>query len=194
MVTFNCVGYSGVKIKDRCYMELTDIYKKYSHMTDKGTSHSYLSFYKITLPPFIKKKAVLLELGVWSGGSLLLWEEYLVDATIHGIDISEKPKAIEGHPSIVYHRVNCTDEAAINNEFKGMCFDVIIDDASHQLKDQLASFDIFYPMLKEGGIYVIEDVLHGNIEYFKAWNKNVKVYDFVAIKKQIDDVLVVITK
>ena len=37
-------------------------------------------------------------------------------------------------------------------------FDVIIDDGSHKPSDQIKSFEILWPMLSDGGLYIIEDV------------------------------------
>jgi cephalosporin hydroxylase len=37
-------------------------------------------------------------------------------------------------------------------------FDVIIDDASHALENQLANLSVYLPRLKSGGFYIIEDV------------------------------------
>ena len=175
-------------------MSFKEVYAKYSKMTDKGTTHSYLDFYEVTLSSFVNKGAVLLELGVQSGGSLLLWEEYLKNATVHGIDKAKKPKSIEGHSSIVFHCMDCTDKKAVEKEFTGIGFDVVIDDASHYLPSQLASFEIFYPMLRDGGIYVIEDVVPGNVERFKKLRDDVVIHDFTAVRKQFDDILVVISK
>lgn len=175
-------------------MNFHEVYKKYSKMTDKGTTHSYLGFYEEVLPRFVNKKAVLLELGVQSGGSLLLWEEYLVNATVHGIDVAGQPKSIEGHSSIVYHRMNCTDKVAVRKEFEGIGLDIVIDDASHRLDEQLASFELFYPMIREGGIYVIEDVVAGSIERFRKFKYPVIVYDLRKVRKQNDDILVLFHK
>ncbi len=41
-------------------------------------------------------------------------------------------------------------------------FDIIIDDGSHADSDQWKSLGNFFPYLKEGGIYVIEDINPGS--------------------------------
>ena len=43
----------------------------------------------------------------------------------------------------------------INKEIK---FDIIIEDASHMLKDQILSLFMFFKILKPGGIFVIEEI------------------------------------
>jgi len=36
-------------------------------------------------------------------------------------------------------------------------FDIIIDDGSHRVEHQLASFDFLFPTMSDHGIYVVED-------------------------------------
>ena len=36
-------------------------------------------------------------------------------------------------------------------------FDIIIDDGSHNIRDQIITMNIFFEKLKAGGLYVIED-------------------------------------
>jgi hypothetical protein len=36
--------------------------------------------------------------------------------------------------------------------------DIVLDDGSHVAKDVRASLDVLYPLLAEGGIYLIEDL------------------------------------
>ena len=43
--------------------------------------------------------------------------------------------------------------------------DVIIDDGSHQTKDQLLTFQLLFPLLKDFGYYFVEDVYPA---YFNA--------------------------
>ncbi len=53
---------------------------------------SYLQEYERILEGLRDKEARILELGVSSGASLLLWRDYLPNATIVGIDIEEIPE------------------------------------------------------------------------------------------------------
>jgi hypothetical protein len=54
--------------------------------TDKNTSHSYLSTYEQLL---LKKKNTaknILEIGIQNGGSIKLWHDYFLNASIFGLD------------------------------------------------------------------------------------------------------------
>ena len=44
----------------------------------------------------------------------------------------------------------------------GIMLNVIIDDGSHVASDQLITLSNFYPMLKPGGIYIIEDIVENS--------------------------------
>ncbi|HEV2173356.1 MAG TPA: hypothetical protein VGR71_07305, partial [Nitrospira sp.] len=47
----------------------------------------YLEHYDPILEPWVHKEIKLLEIGVFRGGSLLLWRDYFPLGTIVGIDI-----------------------------------------------------------------------------------------------------------
>ena len=36
--------------------------------------------------------------------------------------------------------------------------DIVIDDGGHQMEQQITSFEVLFPQLAEGGVYVIEDL------------------------------------
>ncbi len=61
--------------------------KKYN--TDKITNR-YLDWYDPMLEHFVPKEIKLVELGIYEGGSLLLWRDYFPKATVVGIDINVK--------------------------------------------------------------------------------------------------------
>ena len=44
--------------------------------------------------------------------------------------------------------------------FGGVPLDLVIDDASHQLVPTAASFEVLFPLLRPGGLFVIEDWSH----------------------------------
>ena len=54
--------------------------------------------------------------------------------------------------------LNNSDRASIEKNLinKEIKFDIIIEDASHMLKDQILSLFMFFKILKPGGIFVIE--------------------------------------
>jgi len=127
--------------------------------TDKITAH-YFERYDPILEPWLKKKIVLLELGVYKGGSLLLWKDYFPLGTIVGVDIN-LPKDFETTERIHLYEGSQSDTAFLSrvaNEIAPDGFDIIIDDASHIGEYAKRSFwHLFDNHLKPQGLYVIED-------------------------------------
>jgi hypothetical protein len=136
--------------------------------SDKITNR-YLERYDQILEPLIEKKIVLLELGVLTGGSLLLWRDYFPLGTIVGIDIN-LPKSFQS-----IDRIHVFEGSQANPQFLSHVanvtapdgFDVIIDDASHIGElTKTAFWHLFDNHLKPGGLYVIEDWGTG---YYDDW-------------------------
>ncbi len=119
----------------------------------------------------------ILELGIADGGSLPYIFEICDADFIAGVDIlPEDPKirsaynrsSMEGKFSLNFE-TDQTDRAALNkivaDNFSGG-LDMIIDDASHFLGNTRASFEILFPHLRPGGLYVIEDYTWSHNEAF----------------------------
>jgi len=122
--------------------------------TDKGAFHDYGPNYEEFLVPGSVRR--LLEIGVWTGCSLLAWHEWLPSkARIWGVDPLPQPEAIHGVPRIHYRQGSIMDPALIATLPKE--FDVIIDDGSHLSWEILGALDLLWPRLTPGGWYVVED-------------------------------------
>lgn len=103
--------------------------------------------------------------GYAPGGSLRAWRDYFPYASLHGADIQLDTQFVEER--ITTHICNSgkKDEVdALMSKFpEGYQFDIILDDGDHDGNIQLATLGHFYPHLKEGGIYIIEDIFPGCI-------------------------------
>jgi hypothetical protein len=100
-----------------------------------------------------------LEIGVSHGGSLEVWRRYFgPDAIIVGIDIDERCAAFDGEAARV--RIGSQDDPAflraVVEEMGGV--DIVLDDGSHVARHQRASFEVLFPLLEVGGLYVVEDL------------------------------------
>jgi len=120
------------------------------HGTDKATHHLYCDFYEKELEGLNLKR--ILEIGVKDGASLRMWKEFYPNAEVIGLDITD-PLTILGCITL---KIDATDVYSLGDLGK---FDLIIDDGSHNTKDQQISFQyLFNHGLNHGGIYIIEDV------------------------------------
>jgi SAM-dependent methyltransferase len=125
---------------------------------------SYLLEYERILADLRDRDARILELGVSSGASLLMWKDYLPNGIIVGLDIDAMPGKIAGQERIHFIRASQDDTAALDQAatIAGGPFDLIIDDASHVGYLTKRSFMYLFPrLLKPGGTYAIEDYCTG---------------------------------
>jgi hypothetical protein len=127
--------------------------------TDK-IQNKYLEYYDPIFAPWVDQEIRLLEIGVYKGGSLLLWKDYFPMGLITGIDIQlpanftpgVRVQVFEGSQSDVIFLSEVANKVAPDG------FDIIIDDASHIGEiTRIAFWHLFDNHLKPGGYYVIED-------------------------------------
>jgi glycosyltransferase involved in cell wall biosynthesis len=103
----------------------------------------------------------ILEIGIQNGGSLEIWSKYFHKAEkIIGCDIDIRCanlKFDDDRISVVVGDAN-TDECKKNITSLAPMFDIILDDGSHKSRDVICSFGRYFSVLRENGIYVIEDL------------------------------------
>ena len=110
----------------------------------------------------------ILEIGVSGGGSLWMWKKYFPNSIVHGIDNNSHVygpskgncKQWEDVSQNVFVHIGSQDDTnfltKINKEHGP--FDIIIDDGSHIMEHQKTSLFHLWPLLKDKGVYVIEDL------------------------------------
>ena len=136
-----------------------DLCRKYD--CDKESSHRYGDAYDILLWPFEQLHPLkILEIGIYKGAGLRALKEYFPQAKIWAIDID--PAAVACAPEgVTAIRGDQSDTAMLQHlcQVTQPCgFDIIIDDGSHMIAHQKASFAALWPYILVGGIYVIEDL------------------------------------
>ena len=149
--------------KKECKSELTIICKKYENFTDKGPTgpyyikHNYTEIYGDLFRYYRNRKNNVLEIGIRQGGSLKMWSEYFTNSNIYGIDINLKPIQTNLEKCNIFEG-DAYNENTINKFFKNIQFDIIIDDGSHVVKDQIKCLNLYSKLLTDDGILVIEDI------------------------------------
>ena len=169
--------------------------------TDKTTVHSYGDLYDEVFKPFQFKAQNVLELGVLSGSSILAMADYFVNARIYGADIrlDRLCKPVGANPRISVVQGDCTHPSILRH-FESTKFDIILDDASHHLRDQCLSLRLFAPHLQDDGIYIIEDVekpeFRGPLEHSanEGGLRLVEWHDRRHIKDRYDDIVAIFKK
>jgi hypothetical protein len=118
--------------------------------------HTYAFVYERLFPDRAAVSAVF-EIGVAGGGSIRAWHEIFYNAIVVGLDAGPAPEGLAG-PRIEIHRGDQRNRAAVMECVRGREFDLVIDDASHILADQLLCLFWLWPHLMSGGYYVIEEL------------------------------------
>jgi predicted O-methyltransferase YrrM len=112
------------------------------------------AIYEVCAP--IEPKRIL-ELGTASGASAVLWRELFQADKLVTIDRAKEPLELPGIRT--YRGLDQADADALREivrvEFDSL--DLVIDDASHFYEPTRASFDVLFPLLRPGGLYVLED-------------------------------------
>lgn len=139
-------------------MTLEALAAKYG--TDK-LEHGYIPFYEQHLP---KEPKRILEIGVKSGASIKMWAEYFPNTEIFGLDLFSEGNIQQVYDDIVrgdyelMKRVHFLHGNQIDYKIlehaRSFDFDVIIDDGSHNSRDQMMTFFGLF----NGKHYFIEDL------------------------------------
>ena len=144
--------------------------------------HCYIEcVYENLFKKYKEKQGHLLEVGIDTGTSLLLWYLYFSKMKIHGIDIEDKRY---GSPKeITVEQFDTTDlspslKKYVENNLKK--FNIIIDDGDHRWRSQLQTAINLFPILKDDGVYLIEDIEHpAELEHalVNELNPHIKIHD-----------------
>lgn len=132
--------------------------------------HHYLPLYERYFGPWRRpasRPLRFLEIGVFEGGSLAMWRRYFgPDAVIFGIDINPDCKVFDGQAGSV--RIGSQADPdflrSVVREMGGV--DVVLDDGSHVMAHVKAALQVLFPLLSEGGTYMIEDL---HTAYWKSY-------------------------
>lgn len=125
--------------------------------TDKcSLDHNYLAKYAFFLERFRHKPMRLLELGVFYGSSLRMWQEYFPLAEIFGVDIMENcAQYADTRIHVLQADLSAAEEVRALRDVQPQ---IIIDDASHIVSHQLLALFTLFEALPSGGLYILEDL------------------------------------
>ena len=153
-------------------ISLQMIGKKYltdkSSVTHSFNGKSFLDVYESYFKDMRDEKIKLLEIGILNGNSLRTWRDYFLNGTIVGLDIDPNTMVFEDR--IYTYQGSQSDEnmtKLLKENYQS--FDIILDDGSHINDLTLKSFELYFPLLKSGGYYVIEDTHCTYESAHKSW-------------------------
>ncbi len=112
----------------------------------------------------------IVDLGIFKGGSVALYQEMFSPQRMVGIDLS--PDRAEHLDRFIarysldddvrlYYQTSQDDQERLSwivrENFEDQPLDLVVDDCSHMYEMTKSSLNILLPRLREGGLYVIED-------------------------------------
>ncbi len=126
----------------------------------------------------------MMEIGIHRGGSAALFAELLNPRRLAAIDINPSAPMLDrwiedqgrGEQVRAFYEVDQADASRlrqIHADFIGEPLDLVDDDASHELGRTRATFNALFPLMREGGAYIIED-----------WPWHEQTRDFPAVRPE----------
>lgn len=158
--------------------DLADLFNK--HGSDKDRN-GYSHLYSILFDKIKNDKLNILEIGIGTmipnvpssmkgymsdsykpGASHRAWNDYFPNSRIIGMDIQQDTQFQEDR--IETYLCDSTNLKSVNEIMAKLDikFDIIIDDACHWYPSQIKTLINFFPYLKKGGLYIIEDIYPGS--------------------------------
>jgi 23S rRNA U2552 (ribose-2'-O)-methylase RlmE/FtsJ len=137
--------------------------EKYFYNNQGRLIHKWLHYFEIYDRHFNRfrgKEIVIVEIGVFNGGSLQMWKNYFGDkAKIYGIDINPRVKELEEDNIKIL--IGSQSDKKFLRKIKGEIpdIDILIDDGGHKMNQQIITFQELYDKIKPDGVYLCEDLL-----------------------------------
>ena len=126
---------------------------------EKVVSHGYAKIYEKYFYRYKEKRLNIIELGSFYGNASAAFFFFFKNSQIYSADIN---------PDMYIYRskrlknffTDTSSRSSIENDIikRNVKFDLIIEDASHMLKDQIISLFILFKILKPGGYFIIEEI------------------------------------
>lgn len=160
--------------------DLANLFNKYGSDKDRN---GYSSLYYTIFDKIRNDQIVLLEIGIGTmiegakssmlnyalpgyspGGSLRAWRDFFQNGRIIGADVQPDTQFSEDRiETVLCNSTNKQEVDSLMDTMPNIKFDIIIDDGCHAANSQIKSLLHFFPYVKEGGIYVIEDICPGSL-------------------------------
>ncbi len=112
----------------------------------------------------------MVEVGVDQGGGTAFFLKLFKPEQLLAIELSDKPVSTLTDFLAAHDKERCVDvrwgldqadsvevPRVVDEIFKGAPLDIVVDDASHLLAQTTNTFEMLFPRLRPGGLYVIED-------------------------------------
>jgi hypothetical protein len=131
--------------------------------THTRNGRAYTDVYERYLRPWRRRRFTMLELGVFRGDSLRMWDAFFPRATVVGLDLEQSAAELAPEFDVA---VGSQADPEILDDVLRRHPDVrlVVDDASHITSLTIASFRYLFPRLSRGSLYIMEDLAPNTYE------------------------------
>ena len=120
----------------------------------------YFDIYHRHLERFRGRPVNIVEIGIYSGGSLQMWTDYFGPGChVFGVDIEPACRVYERHNVTVF--IGDQADPEFWQEFVRSVppIDIVIDDGGHLGHQQIATLKGLLPHMRAGGVFICEDLV-----------------------------------
>jgi Methyltransferase domain len=142
----------------------------------------YFEIYDRHFSKFVGKDVHMLEIGIYSGGSLEMWKHYFGPrAHIYGVDIEPVCKSYEDPQTKIF--IGDQADRLFWQRFKEDVpkLDIVVDDGGHEPDQQIATMEALLPHLRPGGVFLCEDITFETnpfAEYVLQFARHINAYNW----------------
>jgi hypothetical protein len=119
----------------------------------------YFDIYDRHFSRFRGKEILMVEIGVFHGGSLGMWKDYFGPAArIVGVDINPRCKrfADDQVEIVIGDQSDRTFLRRLKERYPKI--DILLDDGGHHMQQQVTTFEELFDAVAPDGVYLIEDL------------------------------------
>jgi SAM-dependent methyltransferase len=129
----------------------------------------YFDIYHNHFKKFIGREVHIMEVGIYSGGSLAMWKNYFgPGCKVYGVDIEEACLSYQDDNTKVF--IGDQEDRGFWARVRQAApsIDILIDDGGHHPEQQRVTLEEMLPHLRSGGVYLCEDI-HGDKNLFASF-------------------------
>jgi len=118
----------------------------------------YFDVYDRHFSRFRGREIVMVEIGVYHGGSLGMWKSYFgPQAQLIGVDIN--PRALKFADEQVTVVIGDQSDRGFLRSLRERYprIDILLDDGGHSMEQQIVTFEELFDAVADDGVYMVED-------------------------------------
>ncbi|MGZ4287560.1 MAG: class I SAM-dependent methyltransferase [Solirubrobacteraceae bacterium] len=119
----------------------------------------YFEIYDRHFAKFVGREVHIVEIGIFSGGSLAMWQNYFGERChIYGVDIEDACRVYEADNVRVF--IGDQADRGFWRRFVEQVprIDIVVDDGGHLARQQIVTLRSLLPHIAPGGVYLCEDI------------------------------------